>query len=98
MIKEPDVLSENTIRATALELEIDTGDTKGLTIKLLEVQRDADAEYYEPLIKEMYEALRYANEQLEKHIYKDADVIEFGGSKLSVQREIVKVLAKVDKG
>ena len=45
-------------------------------------------------IKDMYEALLYIKKLLENHIYKDADVVEFGGSKLSAEREIVKVLAK----
>jgi len=94
MIKKPDVLKDKKLRK-GHSFFIDE-DCMSCMKRTCFLQNNADVEHYEPLIKELYEALLYTNEQLEKHIYKDADVTEFGGSKLSIQREIVKALAKVE--
>jgi len=44
----------------------------------------------------MYEALQYIKSLMEKCIYKDADTMDFGAGKLSIEREIAKALAKAE--
>lgn len=109
MIKKPDVLSEKEIINIAQysnkvyrEHLKECPDRVKVLRRLMQLhtvaqaQLDVCAKHYEPLIKDMYEALLYIKGLMERHIYKDADVVEFGGSKLSIEGEIVKVLAKVE--
>jgi len=96
MIKKPDVLSVADYIGEMGWVTSKDGLQYTWLKQAVTRQLDVCVKHYKPLIKELYEALLYTNEQLEKHIYKDADVTEFGGSKLSIQREIVKALAKVE--
>ena len=98
MIKKPDVLRSPDIDEAYVNGEIPKRTRDIITVRrrnIATAQRDADAEYYEPLIKEMYEALKAAEGHLDYCGYGDKWERECAyDSKLP--ETIDKALAKVD--
>lgn len=99
MIKKPDVVSDEEIKAWIVS---NKGTSAEMVEELLppllwslETQRDADVGYYEPLIKEMYEALKETDAVL--------DLVEQGATIVTLRwgvqgtRSIIKhALAKAE--
>jgi len=89
MIKKPDVLSDQQIEdAYGDELPYDVSYEK--TKQIAQAQLDVCVKHYEPLIKELYEALKSLVEWLED----DEKMI---GNVVTIKDNCHKTLAKVEK-
>jgi len=94
MIKKPDVLSDEKIWAIDMAIDLkkqeDKEDVWWIERHYLEAQLDVCVKHYEPLIKELYEALKSLVEWLED----DEKMI---GNVVTIKDNCHKTLAKVEK-
>lgn len=103
MIKKPDVLSDEQIMELEPRFkEMDAFICDGTDFdKVAKAQRDADAEYYEPLIKEMHEALERISVILANPLTtRNEPTLELREVRARDEAWIIsrEALAKVDKG